>query len=41
MSSWVIYVHTEESQAHDTDCAEIFQMNNGSLYISESDHELD
>ena len=31
----------EESQAYDRNCADIIQMNNGSLYTSKPDHELD
>jgi hypothetical protein len=31
----------EETQAYDRKCAFKFQMNNGSLYTSELDHELD
>jgi hypothetical protein len=31
----------EETQAYDRKCADIFQMNNGSLYTSKPHHELD
>ena len=34
-------VAIEESPTYDRNCADIFQMNIGSLYTSELDHELD
>ena len=37
----LICVLLEETQAYYRKCADIFQINNGSLYTSELGHELD